>query len=148
MEYNFLIKKLDEEAKIPVKSTDFSAAYDIFSLESGIVLARNKSIIRTGIAIRIPQLPEPLKVYGNIRPRSGLSAKFSLETGAGIIDYDYVDEIKVILYNHSDKDYVFAKHDRIAQLILEVHITPPVVEVDKFPDIKTNRTGGFGSTGN
>ncbi len=148
MEFNLTIKKIEANAKAPVKSTDFSAAYDLYALQAGKIPARGKTIIRTGIAIRMPILPEPFKVYGSIRPRSGLSAKFGLETGAGIIDYDYVDEIKVILFNHTDIDYEYLVHDRIAQLILEVHITPPVVEVDEFEPIKTNRIGGFGSTGN
>ncbi len=147
MEWNLLIKKFDENAKLPVRSTDFSAAYDLFALEEGIVPRRSHSIIRTGIAIRIPVLPEPFKVYASIRSRSGLSAKFQIETGAGVIDYDYVNEIKVILHNHSDCDYNYSKHDRIAQLILEVHITPPILEVIDFDSVKTNRIGGFGSTG-
>jgi dUTP pyrophosphatase len=148
MELNLVVKKLDAHAKAPIRSTDFSAAYDLYALEDGKIPMQGKAIIRTGVAIRLPKLPEPFKVYGSIRSRSGLSAKFSLETGAGVIDYDYVDEIRVILHNHGNSDYSYLSHDRIGQLILEVHITPPVIEVEEFEPIETNRIGGFGSTGN
>lgn len=146
MDFVLEVKKLHTDAKIPVRSTDYAAAYDLYALEDGIIDARSKSIIRTGIAIRIPILKDYM-LYGSIRSRSGLSAKFNLETGAGVIDYDYSDEVRVILYNHGNEAYSYKKHDRIAQLILEMIATPSVKEVEELSKVVSNRNGGFGSTG-
>ncbi len=142
------IKKLDKEAKIPSLATNHSAGYDLYALDSGIIEPLSKETIRTGISIKIPQVLQPYKVYGNIRSRSGLSHHYMVESGAGVIDEDYCGEICVILYNHSGRKFEYKKHDRIAQLVLEVYISPIVEEVDKLPELKdNNRTGGFGSTG-
>ena len=163
---NLKIKKVHPDAKLPVKSTNYAAAYDLYALENGIVKCGEKTCIRTGISIRVPQLPPPLKVYGSIRSRSGLSARNGIEVGAGVIDFDYSQELRVILYNHTEKqeeqkkdptsrswrkengDYVYKKHDRIAQLILEVHVAPDIEEVEELLEVEdNNRVGGFGSTG-
>ncbi len=143
------IKKIHEDAKVPVRSTTNAAGYDLFSLESGTILPRSKSIIKTGISIRLPNYPHTNNhhVYGRIASRSGLSAKHDLEVGAGVIDADYSDEICVIIYNHSDIQYCYKKNERIAQLILELYVAPDVRVISELPEINSNRTGGFGSTG-
>lgn len=147
MSYELKITKVHPDAKIPVRSTDYAAGYDLYALHSAIIAPKSKQVIGTGIVITLPIMAEPFSVYGSIRSRSGLSKNFSLETGAGVIDADYIHEIGVILYNHGDEPYLCKRHDRIAQLILEVHITPPIREVHEVPKVKGNRTGGFGSTG-
>jgi dUTP pyrophosphatase len=147
MSFQLLVKKLHADAKLPVRSTDYSAAYDIYALNGGYIPSKSKVIIKTGISIRMPTLPEPFKVYGSMRSRSGLSVKFNLETGAGVIDHDFCGELCVILYNHGDSDYEYKAHDRISQLILSVYVMPPVLEVEELPELETNRNGGFGSTG-
>ncbi len=141
------VKKVDPEAKLPICSTQSAAGYDLYALNEGVVPPRDKSIIRTGICIRMPTLPFPFRIYGRICSRSGLSAKFNLETGAGVIDIDYKDELMVILHNHSDEPYRYCKHDRIAQLVLEVHTSPKIEEVEEFDALDSDRVGGFGSTG-
>lgn len=86
-----------------------------------------------------------------MRSRSSLSAKYSLEVGAGVIDRDYSGELKVVLYNHSDEWVEIEKHDRVAQLIIQPYIDPNVTEVEQFDELekgrRTERKGGFGSTG-
>lgn len=147
------VKKLNPDAKLPVRSTNHAAAYDLYALEDGTIypskIDYDAHIIATGVAIKIPNnLPEPFRVYGSIRSRSGLSAKHRLEVGAGVIDSDYSHEIKVIIYNHGKDVFKYKKHDRIAQLILEVHITPDILKVDDLDVLENNnRMGGFGSTG-
>ena len=83
---------------------------------------------------------------GRIAPRSGLAAKHSIATGAGVIDYDYRGEVKVILFNHADADFAINAGDRIAQLVLERIVTPDVVEVAELEGTERG-AGGFGSTG-
>lgn len=141
------VKKLHKNAVLPKRSTDYAAGYDLYALDAGVIPPRSKSILKTGIAIRLPILEPPYAVYGSIRSRSGLSAKHNLEVGAGVIDFDYTNEICVILHNHSDLEYAYKSGDRIAQLVLEVNITPDIHEVPEFSIIESTRTGGFGSTG-
>lgn len=83
---------------------------------------------------------------GRIAPRSGLAAKNFIDTGAGVIDADYRGQVKVLLFNHSDVDFVVKEHDRVAQLILERIYTPEVMEVQELEE-SVRGEGGFGSTG-
>jgi hypothetical protein len=83
---------------------------------------------------------------GRIAPRSGLAAKHSIQTGAGVIDADYRGQVKVLLFNHSDVDYAIAEGDRIAQLVIERIYTPEVLEVAEL-EASVRGAGGFGSTG-
>lgn len=63
-----------------------------------------------------------------------------------MIDYDYRGEVKVLLFNHSDVDFVIQQGDRMAQLVLERIVTPEVMEVEELEDSERG-AGGFGSTG-
>jgi dUTP pyrophosphatase len=83
---------------------------------------------------------------GRVAPRSGLAAKHSIDTGAGVIDADYRGEVKVILFNFSDTDFAIKEGDRIAQLIIERIYTPEVAVVEKLEE-SVRGGGGFGSTG-
>lgn len=83
---------------------------------------------------------------GRIAPRSGLAAKNFIDVGAGVIDADYRGQVKVLLFNHSDADFVVKEGDRVAQLVLERIYTPEVVEVQELEE-SVRGAGGFGSTG-
>lgn len=169
------VKKLHPNAILPTRATMYDAGYDLYALEDGEINPNEKEIIGTGIAVRIPQLEYPFKVYGSIRSRSGLSAKNNLEVGAGVVDLGYSREIKVILYNHNKSEiekkeeynsqgdfshmgeyetgeiFYYKAGDRVAQLVLEVHISPEVEEVEEVEELSelesNDRVGGFGSTG-
>lgn len=153
------VKKLHRDAKLPTKATKYDAAYDLYALEYQLIKPQSKAIIKTGIAIKMPTLTSPFKVYGSIRSRSGLSAKYNLEVGAGVIDESYTGEICVILYNHTplsknnEDEQIGVEvqaHDRIAQLILEVRLEAGIIEVDKLDTFDDNDRcdRGFGSSGN
>lgn len=143
-----LFKKLDNHAKIPTRTTKYDAGYDLYALTGGTIEPHEKQLIKTGISIRMPVLAYPFQVYASVRSRSGLSLKYSLEVGAGVVDFGYDKEIGVILYNHSSESFSYNQHDRIAQLVLEVIITPDIAEVDDFDELEHNdRLGGFGSSG-
>ena len=94
------VKLLNKNAKLPQRATDGSAGFDIYSAEEHKLNPGEKAIISTGISIELPPCPFPDHIYCfKIVSRSGLSAKHSVEKGAGLIDADYRGEIKVILYN-------------------------------------------------
>ena len=83
---------------------------------------------------------------GRIAPRSGLASKHMIDTGAGVIDADYRGQVKVLLFNHGEKDFEVKEGDRVAQLVLERIYTPEVMEVQELEE-SVRGAGGFGSTG-
>jgi dUTP pyrophosphatase len=136
-----LIKKLSENATTPTRGSAFAAGYDLYAASATIIPARGKALVSTDLSIATPE-----GTYGRIAPRSGLAAKHFIDTGAGVIDADYRGEVKVLLFNHSDKDFEVAKGDRVAQLVLERIYTPEIVEVKNLEE-SVRGEGGFGSTG-
>jgi dUTP pyrophosphatase len=140
-----LIKKLNQKAIIPSYKTSGSSGLDLTALiESEIIIPSKKSaLISTGLSIAIPDDTEV-----QIRPRSGLAAKSNITVlnTPGTIDSDYRGELKIILFNHGDKEFVVNNGDRIAQMVLMPILKIEFEEVDNLP--KTIRgSGGFGSTG-
>jgi len=134
------VKILKADAQIPLRASNGSAGYDLYACDDIVILPMNKALIPTGLAVEIPE-----GCYGRIAPRSGLSAKKFIDVGAGVIDRDYRQEVKVLLFNFGVEVYFVKKGDRIAQLILERIETPDVIVVSELS--ATTRTGGFGSTG-
>ena len=132
---------LSENATVPTKGSPTSAGYDLYAVTEGTVPAYGHDIFKIGISVELPK-----GTYGRIAPRSSLSAKFGIETGAGVVDEDYRGEIGVILFNHSKNRWHFKKGDRIAQFIV-TEIRDTVLEVvDKLSETDRGE-GGFGSTG-
>jgi len=140
-----LIKKTNKEVTTPKYKTDGSSGVDLSAfLEKKVVIKPNSSeLIPTGLQVAIP---EELEIQ--IRPRSGLAAKESIGVlnSPGTIDSDYRGELKIILFNHSNKDFIINNGDRIAQMVLVPIIKMEFEEVDSLPDTVRGQ-GGFGSTG-
>jgi dUTP pyrophosphatase len=138
------VKRLHKEAVIPKRGSEGAAGYDLYSLIDININSYKKAVIPTGIMMIIPD-----GYYGRIASRSGLSAKYDIEVGAGVIDSDYRGEIKVILRNFSEFDYVVDKGEKIAQIIIEPIITPNIIDATDLDDnVQTERgENGFGSTG-
>lgn len=102
-----------------------------------------RAMVPTGLFVEIPAGYEI-----QVRPRSGLAAKFGVTVlnAPGTVDADYRGEIKVILVNLSDTEFTVQPGERIAQLVLARHERADWQSVDVLSD--TDRgTGGFGSTG-
>ena len=140
-----LVKRLDTKVKIPEYKTSGSSGMDLMAfIENSIkILPNTLELIPTGLSIAIP---EDLEIQ--IRPRSGLAAKFSISVlnTPGTIDSDYRGEIKIILFNHGNKDFIVNNNDRIAQMVLTPVIKMELEEVDQLPE-SIRGSGGFGSTG-
>jgi len=111
--------------------------------ESISIIPQKSELIPTGISIAIPENTEV-----QIRPRSGLAAKnnISILNTPGTIDSDYRGELKVILYNHGDREFIVNNGDRIAQMVLVPIIKATFEEVESLPETIRGE-GGFGSTG-
>ena len=140
-----LIKKINKKVITPKYKTDGSSGVDLSAfLEKKVVIKPNSSeLIPTGLRVAIP---EELEIQ--IRPRSGLAAKESIGVlnSPGTIDSDYRGELKIILFNHSDKDFIINNGDRIAQMVLVPIVKMEFEEVDSLPNTVRGQ-GGFGSTG-
>ena len=140
-----LVKRLDTKVKIPEYKTIGSSGMDLMAfIENSIkILPNTLELIPTGLSIAIP---EDLEIQ--IRPRSGLAAKSSITVlnTPGTIDSDYRGEIKIILFNHGNKDFIVNNNDRIAQMVLMPVLKMELEEVDQLPE-SIRGSGGFGSTG-
>ena len=136
------VKRLSENAVLPVRGSGLAAGYDLASAEDIVVPARGKAIAKTDLAMAIP-----LGHYGRIAPRSGFSWKKHTDIGAGVIDADYRGNVGVVIFNHSDQDISVSQGDRVAQLIIEQISTPVVEDVEGELDDTQRGEGGFGSTG-
>lgn len=138
---HLLVKRQTDKAKIPTKGSLLAAGYDLYAAEEATVLVNGRRLIGTGLAMTVPE-----GHYGRIAPRSGLAVKHGISVGAGCIDRDFSGQIKVLLMNHGDSDFLVQEGDRIAQLIIEKISSPEIKEVDELEQTARG-DGGFGSTG-
>tara|TARA_Y200000002_G_C22322475_1_gene513210 strand:+ start:17 stop:454 length:438 start_codon:yes stop_codon:yes gene_type:complete len=140
-----LIKKLDSAVKLPVYETNGASGMDLMAFVKETINLKPKTscLIPTGISVAFSSEFEI-----QIRPRSGLAAKnnISVLNTPGTIDSDYRGEIKVILYNHGNNDFLIQNNDRIAQMILTPVVKMNLEETDNLPETIRGESG-FGSTG-
>ena len=140
-----LIKKLDPSVKLPEYKTSGASGLDLmaFIKEPIEIKPKTSSLIPTGLSVAFSENYEI-----QIRPRSGLAAKknITILNTPGTIDSDYRGEIKVIIYNHGDENFLVNNGDRIAQMILAPVVKMELEEVNNLPESIRGK-GGFGSTG-
>lgn len=131
---------------LPSYETAHSAGMDLRANldEPATLRPMERALISTGLFIELPEKHE-----AQIRPRSGLAAKYGITVlnSPGTIDADYRGEIKVILINLSDKDFVVNDGERIAQMIVSAHERVTWQEANELQD-SMRGAGGFGHTGN
>ena len=140
-----LIKKLSPEVKLPSYKTSGASGMDLMAFINSPITVKPKTscLVPTGISMAFSEDYEV-----QIRPRSGLAAKnnISILNTPGTIDSDYRGEIKIIIYNHSDIDFLINNKDRIAQMVLTPVIKMELEETHELPET-IRGDGGFGSTG-
>ena len=131
--------------ELPTYATPSSAGMDLrANLSVPLTLKPlQRAMVPTGLFIELPQGYE-----AQIRPRSGLAAKhgISLLNTPGTIDADYRGEIKLIVVNLSDQDFLLNPGERIAQMVISQYEKIEWVLVQTLADSERG-TGGFGSTG-
>ena len=140
-----LVKKLNPSVQLPSYETIGSSGMDLKAcIEKPINLEpKNSCLVPTGLAVAFPE-----KYEIQIRPRSGLAAKdnISVLNTPGTIDSDYRGELKIILFNHGNENFVINDNDRVAQMVLTPIIKMELEEVNELP-VSVRGVGGFGSTG-
>ncbi len=137
------IKRLDKSIPLPVYQTEGSVGFDISARETTIVPPKSIALVPGNIIVETPPGYMLLVALRSSTPRKkGLHKPH----GIGVIDNDYCgeeDEVKVQVFNSTEKDVVVEKGERIAQGIF--------VKVDKFEWEEVEKMGksrgGFGSTG-
>ena len=142
-----LVKKLNPKVQLPKYKTKGSSGMDLMAFiedEDPIkILPNSSALIPTGISLAMPN-----DVEIQIRPRSGLAAKSNIGVlnTPGTVDSDYRGELKIILFNHGNKEFIVKNKDRIAQIILVPVLKVDFEEVDNLPE-SIRGAGGYGSTG-
>jgi dUTP pyrophosphatase len=130
---------------LPQYATPASAGLDLrANLDSPVELKPlQRTLVPTGLFIELPAGTE-----AQIRPRSGLAFKSGITVlnSPGTIDADYRGEIKVLLVNLSDSNFVINDGERIAQMVIARHETIDWKETDTLKESERGK-GGFGSTG-
>jgi dUTP pyrophosphatase len=142
------IIKLDHASDLPIPhyATKESAGMDLTAAVDSPVTIKaggGVQIIPTGVAIALP-----FGMEAQVRPRSGLAAKngITVLNSPGTIDADYRGEIKVILINHSQTDFIVERGMRIAQMVIAKYEHVNLALVESL-DETIRGSGGFGSTG-
>lgn len=142
-----MIAKIINTSKYPTPEykTEGSAGMDLYANTTfeTTVAPLQRVLVPTGIFISLPKGYE-----AQVRPRSGLAAKngITVLNTPGTIDSDYRGEIKVILVNLSNDDFVLKPGERIAQMVIAKHEVVEWEEVEVLDETERGE-GGFGSTG-
>jgi dUTP pyrophosphatase len=131
--------------ELPHYETIASAGMDLRAnlSEPRVLKPLERTIVGTGLFIELP-----VGIEAQVRPRSGLAAKYGITVlnAPGTIDADYRGEIGVILVNLSNEDFTINNAERIAQLVIAKHERTDWVQVEVLSQT-VRGSGGFGSTG-
>ncbi|WP_327105398.1 dUTP diphosphatase [Nonomuraea glycinis] len=139
-----LIQRLDPELPVPSYAHPGDAGADLYAAEDAELLPGERAIIRTGVAIALPDGYVAL-----VHPRSGLAARHgvTLVNAPGTVDAGYRGEIKVTMINTDAKEsFRLRRGDRLAQLVFQRVDRAAFREVESLP-ASPRGTGGHGSTG-
>lgn len=142
---NVGIKFLNENAKMPTRSSDMAAGWDLYAATTEPIDIAPHSTVKVGTGLSM-QLPD--ETVGLIFARSGLASKKGLRPAncVGVCDADYRGEYIVALHNDTDEMQSIEPGDRIAQLIIVPFYPIVFNEMEELEETERG-DGGFGSTG-
>jgi len=140
--------KLVDSAIAPTRNNPSDAGIDLYAVETTFIQIGKSVIVRTGVAVKIPE-----GHVGKIEDRSSMASK-GLRTGAGVIDSGYSGEIGVVMHNLNNIDasnyhgrgYLIERGQKIAQILIYKVETPELEEVDQLWT-SDRGSNGFGSSG-
>ena len=147
LKVDFMWLEHGKDLQMPKCQSKGAAGLDICAaIPKGQILAiKPKKIVMVpaGFSIALPHFYE-----AQIRPRSGLAAKHGVTVlnSPGTIDCDYRGEVKILLINHGEKDFIIKRGDRIAQMVI-APVSVVEFELKEKLDKTKRAEGGFGSTG-
>lgn len=135
------IKRLVDGATVPSFAHEGDAGLDLHASEDVLIAPGARKAVPIGLAFEIP-----VGFAGLVWDRSGLALKEGISTMAGVIDAGYRGEVKVILYNTTEKYYQVTRRDRVAQMIIQ-KVEHPKIEAVSMLQESQRGEGGFGSSG-
>jgi len=135
------IKKLRDDAKLPIYAHPGDAGFDLFIPDSLTIQPGERLSIPLGLAMEIPN-----GYTGLLLDKSGLSHKHGLKSFGGVIDAGYRGEFHVGIMNLSDKAYTFEKGDKIIQMLIMPVAHVNITEASELSE-SVRGTGAFGSSG-
>ena len=137
--------KTHPKAQLPIYATEGAAGMDLTNvLDEPLTLKpHDRAKVPTGLIMILPEGYE-----GQVRPRSGLAAKFglTLTNCVGTVDSDYRGEMCCLMINLGNESYTIQPGERIAQLVIAPVVQVSTEFIEKIPETKRG-AGGFGSTG-
>jgi dUTP diphosphatase len=137
------IKRVGWGAALPKYQTDGAAGADVFCNENGYVEPGEHRVVSTGLSMEVPEGYEC-----QIRPRSGLAAKFgvTIMNSPGTIDSDYRGEVKLIIFNSGPDPFGYRVGERLAQFVFAPVTRAIFKEAEELEETQRG-VGGLGSTG-
>ncbi|NCS89587.1 MAG: deoxyuridine 5'-triphosphate nucleotidohydrolase [Ignavibacteria bacterium CG2_30_36_16] len=139
------LSSLFDDLELPHYATEGSAGMDIRAavLDEIILMHGKVYLIPTNLSVEIPAGYEI-----QVRPRSGLAAKHSIGilNSPGTIDSDYRGEIKIIMMNFGEENFIIKRGERAAQLVISKIYQANISEAKELKNSKRGK-GGFGHTG-
>ena len=136
-----IFKKLTPDAIIPNYAHPGDAGLDIFSNEDCVINPGERHLVSSGWSLALPE-----GYVAFIKDKSGVAYKKGIIHMAGVIEYTYRGEYKVLLFNTTKEPFEIKKRDKIAQLVL-LPVATAEIEVAEELSETTRGAGGFGSTG-
>ena len=104
IDVNFAAINNSNHARVPTKATIASAGYDLFAAVDAVALSNSKALVSLKLNMEIPS-----GCFGEVHPRSSLFLNYKVTTDGDAIDSDYRGTVKVIMVNHSKKDFKIQK---------------------------------------
>lgn len=145
MDVPIVVLEHGKDLPTPVYATTASAGMDLYAaIDENITLKPGeRTLVATGFAMALHEGTE-----AQVRPRSGLALKHGITVlnTPGTIDADYRGEVKVILVNLGQEDYVIERGMRIAQMVIATVTQAQLTPVESLDETERG-AGGFGSTG-
>jgi dUTP pyrophosphatase len=137
-------KHLTKYAHSPQKAHKEDACFDLRASDDIAIPSHSFVTVRTELAIRVPA-----GHVGFIMSRSGLAAKHGVFVlnAPGIIDAEYSGEVKIVLGNMSDNNYLVERGDKIAQFMMQPLMQTSMLRGDNMVWTGMRGDRGFGSTG-
>jgi len=137
-------KHLTKYAHSPQKAHKEDACFDLRASDDTAIPSHGFGTVRTELAIRVPA-----GHVGFIMSRSGLASKHGVFVlnAPGIIDAEYSGEIKIVLGNMDDFNYLIERGDKIAQFMVQPLMNISLLRGDNMVWTGMRGDRGFGSSG-
>lgn len=138
---NIRFKKMQASAKIPSRKHKTDAGLDLYALEDVIIRPGDQKVVHTGIKLAYAPENTVLQIW----PKSGLSSKYGLQTGAGIVDSGYRGELLVLIqyWPGSNANALQLEAGEAIAQIVPVSLAPVDIEVGECKQSDRGAEGGI-----